>query len=134
MHAIQMRNFGPPLEVLEFIELAEPSVPAADEVLVGVEFAPINVNDLYLIEGVFPIRPTVPSVVGNEGVGRILSVGRDVRDLRVGDRVLIPLYAFSWRERMVLPAKGLFSPTGGRGSAAAFHAGHQSAHGSVAVA
>jgi len=108
MHAIQMRNFGPPLEVLEFIELPEPSVPAADEVLVGVEFAPINMNDLYLIEGVFPIRPTVPSVVGNEGVGRILSVGKDVGDLRVGDRVLIPLYAFSWRERMVLPAKGLF--------------------------
>ena len=108
MHAIQMRNFGPPLEVLEFIELPEPSVPGADEVLVGVEFAPINMNDLYLIEGVFPIRPTVPSVVGNEGVGRILSVGKDVGDLRVGDRVLIPLYAFSWRERMVLPAKGLF--------------------------
>jgi NADPH:quinone reductase-like Zn-dependent oxidoreductase len=108
MHAIQMRNFGSPLEVLEFIELPEPSVPGADEVLVGVEFAPINMNDLYLIEGVFPIRPTVPSVVGNEGVGRVLSVGKDVRDLRVGDRVLIPLYAFSWRERMVLPAKGLF--------------------------
>ena len=108
MHAIQMRNFGPPLEVLEFIELPDPSIPGADEVLVGVEFAPINMNDLYLIEGVFPIRPTVPSVVGNEGVGRILSVGKDVGDLRVGDRVLIPLYAFSWRERMVLPAEGLF--------------------------
>ena len=108
MHAIQMRNFGPPLEVLELIELPEPSAPAADEVLVSVEFAPINMNDLYLIEGVFPIRPIVPSVVGNEGVGRVLAVGRDVRDLRVGDRVLIPLYAFSWRERIVLPAKGLF--------------------------
>src|SRR5260370_3954279 len=109
MHAIQMRNFGPPLEVLEFIELPDPSVPGADEVLVGVEFAPINMNDLYLIEGVFPIRPTVPSVVGNEGVARVLAAGRDVRDLRVGDRVLIPLYAFSWRKRMVLPAKGLFA-------------------------
>jgi NADPH:quinone reductase-like Zn-dependent oxidoreductase len=73
MQAIQMRNFGPPLEVLEFIDLPEPSAPAADEILVGVEFAPINMNDLYLIEGVFPIRPTVPSVVGNEGVGRVLS-------------------------------------------------------------
>jgi NADPH:quinone reductase-like Zn-dependent oxidoreductase len=108
MHAIQIKNFGPPLEVLELIELPEPSTPAAEEVLVGVEFAPINMNDLYLIEGVFPIRPNVPSVVGNEGVGRVLALGRDVRDLRVGDRVLIPLYAFSWRERMVLPAKGLF--------------------------
>ena len=42
MHAIQMRNFGPPLEVLEFIEFPEPSAPGADEVLVGVEFAPIK--------------------------------------------------------------------------------------------
>jgi NADPH:quinone reductase-like Zn-dependent oxidoreductase len=108
MHAIQIKNFGPVLEVLELIELPEPPAPTAAEVLVGVEFAPINMNDLYLIEGVFPIRPTVPSVVGNEGVGRVMAVGRDVRDLRIGDRISIPLYAFSWRERMVLPAKGLF--------------------------
>jgi hypothetical protein len=51
MHAIQIRNFGPPLEVLEHIELPEPSAPASDQVLLGVEFAPMN--DLYLIEGVF---------------------------------------------------------------------------------
>ena len=49
MHAIQIRNFGPPLEVLEHIELPEPSAPASDQVLVGVEFAPMN--DLYLIQG-----------------------------------------------------------------------------------
>ena len=27
----------------------------------------------------------------------------------MGDRVLVPLYAFSWRERLVVPAAGLFS-------------------------
>jgi NADPH:quinone reductase-like Zn-dependent oxidoreductase len=32
-----------------------------------------------------------------------------VEHLKVGDRVLIPLYAFSWRERLVVPAIGLFS-------------------------
>jgi predicted SnoaL-like aldol condensation-catalyzing enzyme len=31
------------------------------------------------------------------------------KHLKVGDRVLIPLYAFSWRERLVVPATGLFS-------------------------
>jgi hypothetical protein len=35
-------------------------------------------------------------------------VGRDVRDVRVGDRVLVPLYAFSWRGRIVLRVEGLF--------------------------
>jgi hypothetical protein len=59
MPAIQMRNFGPPLELFELIELPGPSAPAAHDVLV---------NDLYLIEDVFSIRPTVPSVVGNEEV------------------------------------------------------------------
>jgi NADPH:quinone reductase-like Zn-dependent oxidoreductase len=109
MRAIQITKFGRPLEVLELVEFPEPRAPAAGQVLVGVEFSPINMNDLYLIEGVFPIRPTLPSVAGNQGVGRVLAVGRDVHEVRVGDRVLVPLYAFSWRERMVLPAKGLFA-------------------------
>ena len=66
-------------------------------------------NDLYLIQGVFLIRPSLPSVVGNEGVGRILAIGNGVEHLKVGDRVLIPLYTFSWRERLVVSATGLFS-------------------------
>jgi NADPH:quinone reductase-like Zn-dependent oxidoreductase len=37
------------------------------------------------------------------------SVGGGVEHLKIGDRVLIPLYAFSWRERLVVPATGLFS-------------------------
>jgi NADPH:quinone reductase-like Zn-dependent oxidoreductase len=69
MHAVQIKAFGPPTEVLHPVDLPEPAGPAADEVLVGVEYAPINMNDLYLIQGEFPIRPSLPSVVGNEGVG-----------------------------------------------------------------
>src|SRR5258708_24116571 len=66
-------------------------------------------NDLYVIQGAFPVRPSLRSVVGSEGVGRGLAVGSGVEHLKVGDRVLIPLYAFSWRERLVVPATGLFS-------------------------
>jgi NADPH:quinone reductase-like Zn-dependent oxidoreductase len=58
---------------------------------------------------VFPVRPSLPTVVGNEGVGRILANGDGVEHVKVGDRVLVPLYAFSWRERLVVPATGLFS-------------------------
>jgi NADPH:quinone reductase-like Zn-dependent oxidoreductase len=66
-------------------------------------------NDLYVIQGAFPVRPSLPSVVGNEGVGRVLAVGSGVEHLKVDDRILIPLYAFSWRERLVVPAAGLSS-------------------------
>jgi len=94
--------------VLELADVPEPAGPAAGEVLIGVEYAPINMNDLSVIQGAFPVRPSRPSVVGNEGVGRVLAVGGGVAHLGVGDRVLIPLYAFSWRERLVVPAAGLF--------------------------
>jgi len=50
-------------------------------VLIGVEHAPINMNDVYLIQGTYPVRPSLPSVVGNEGVGRVLAVGRGVEHL-----------------------------------------------------
>src|SRR3989442_806082 len=109
MRAVQIRTFGEPGIVLELADLPEPPAPAAGEVLIGVEHAPINMNDLYLIQGVYPVRPSLPSVVGNEGVGRVLAIGRGVDHLKVGDRVLVPLYSFSWRERLVAPAAGLFA-------------------------
>jgi hypothetical protein len=109
MRAALIEAFGEPTEVLELVDVPEPTGPAAGEVLVGVEYAPINMNDLYVIQGAFPVRPSLPSVVGNEGVGRVLAVGSGVEHLKVGDQVLIPLYAFSWRERLVVPAVGLFS-------------------------
>ena len=75
--------------------------------LIGVEYAPINMNDLYLIQGVYPVSLSLPSVVDNEGVGRVLAIGSGVDHLKVGDRVLVPLYSFSWRERLVAPGAGL---------------------------
>src|SRR5207249_649802 len=109
MRAVQIRTFGEPGIVLELADLPEPPAPAAGQVLIGVEHAPINMNDLYLIQGIYPVRPSLPSVVGNEGVGRVLAIGRGVDHLNVGDRVLVPLYSFSWRERLVAPAAGLFA-------------------------
>ena len=109
MRALQIRTFGEPGIVLELADLPEPPAPAAGQVLIGVEHAPINMNDLYLIQGAYPVRPSLPSGVGNEGMGRVLSVGQGVDHLEVGDRVLVPLHSGSWRERLVGPAAGLFA-------------------------
>src|ERR1700751_5927879 len=109
MRAAMIKAFGEPKQVLELVDGPEPTGPTAREVLVGVEYAPVNMNDLYVIQGAFPVRPSLPSFVGNEGVGRVLAVGTGVEHLEVGDRILIPLYVFSWRERLVVPAANLFS-------------------------
>jgi NADPH:quinone reductase-like Zn-dependent oxidoreductase len=107
MKAVVLTNYGDPVTSLEYRDVPEPEKPGAGQVLVGVEFAPINFSDLLVARGLYPLRPDLPSVIGNEGVGRVLEIGRQVGDLRVGARVALPLGRFVWRERMVLPADGL---------------------------
>ncbi len=109
MRAIQNTAFGNPVETLSLVELPEPAAPGPDEVLIAMEYAPINGNDLAVIANRFVYSTALPSVVGNEGVGRILQVGSNVSNVKVGDRVLPPLYALTWRERLTIPARGLFA-------------------------
>ncbi len=45
MRAVQVRAFGEPTIVLEPADLPEPPAPAVGQVLIGVEHAPINMND-----------------------------------------------------------------------------------------
>lgn len=107
MRAIHLTAYGNPIDGIEFVEIPEPTEPGANQVLVGVEFSPINPNDLSLARGTYALRPTLPTVIGNEGVGRILRVGPGVNTVKSGDRVVVPLSSFAWRERMLIPAEGL---------------------------
>lgn len=109
MHAVQLTVYGNPIDGLEYVDLPEPDPPGANEVLIGVELSPINPNDLMLARGIYALHPKLPTVIGNEGVGRVLAVGPKVENVAAGDRVLVPLSSYAWRERMVLPASGLFA-------------------------
>src|SRR6201988_1939706 len=109
MRAVHLTAFGNPVDGLEFVDISEPDSPGSNQVLMGVEFSPINPNDLMLAQGIYAIRPALPTVIGNEGVGRVLAVGPGVNDVKVGDRVLVPLSSFAWRERLVTSADGLFA-------------------------
>lgn len=109
MRAIQISAFGDPREVARLVELPDPATPGPDEALVEVEYAPINPSDLLLIRGLYGVRPSLPATVGSEGVGRVRAVGSRVRELAVGDRVLLPRQSFAWQELMLAPAKDLFA-------------------------
>ena len=50
--------------------------------------APINPADINMIEGVYPIHPNLPAVGGNEGVGKVVEVGKNVKNLAVNDMVI----------------------------------------------
>jgi NADPH:quinone reductase-like Zn-dependent oxidoreductase len=109
MRAVQLTAYGNPIEGLQYVNIPEPEAPGPNQVLIGVEFSPVNPSDLLLARGIYGIRPALPTVIGGEGVGRVLAVGAGVENVKVDDRVLAPLSSFTWRERMVVPASGLFA-------------------------
>src|SRR6201997_5929672 len=114
MRALQISAYGDPLKVLELVDVPEPGVPGAGEVLVDIELAPLNKHDLLFIRGVFG-GPPAPTVVGNEGFGRVAAVGPGVANVKVGEHVLAPIFGLTWRERLIAPAQGLFPlPDGDR--------------------
>jgi trans-2-enoyl-CoA reductase len=51
---------------------------------------------------VYPKKPPLPAVGGNEGVGEVIAVGPNVSRFRVGDRV-IPAFATwgTWRSHAI---------------------------------
>jgi NADPH:quinone reductase-like Zn-dependent oxidoreductase len=108
MRGIQIAAFGDPKDVVKVVELPDPPPPGADEALIKVEYSPINPSDLLQIRGLYGVRPSLPSVVGGEGIGRVLAVGTNVRNVSKGDRVLLPPGGSAWREMIVAPAANLF--------------------------
>ena len=95
MRAVQLTSFGDPVDVLQYVDIPEPDAPGPNQVLIGVEFSPINPNDLMVAQGIYAFRPPLPAVIGNEGVGRVLAIGPGVESVRVGDRVLAPPGSFT---------------------------------------
>src|SRR5229473_7263117 len=108
MKAIQLTAYGNPAQSLELVELSLPKAPDVDEALVHMEYAPIAYSDLLLANGTYLLRPKLPSVIGGEGAGIVEAIGSGVTSVKVGDRVTIPFGTFTWSEKVLAPAEGLF--------------------------
>ena len=104
MKAVQVVKYGDAVEGVEVREVAEPGAPKTGEVLVGVEFSPINFNDLMVIWGIYAWRPELPATMGNEGVGKVVAIGEGVTAVKAGDRVILPFTVKKWQQRVVVPA------------------------------
>jgi len=108
MKAIHLTAYGNPAQGLRMVEVSEPNTPSANEALVRMEYAPIAYSDLLLASGVYLLKPKLPSVIGGEGAGIVEAIGPGVTSVKVGDRVTIPFGTFTWSEKVLAPAKGLF--------------------------
>ena len=85
-YALQIGHAGR-LDSLQFVGRARSS-PAAGEVEIEVAAAGLNFRDVMKALGIYPLGPDEPVIFGDEFSGRIIGVGRGVRTLRAGDRVM----------------------------------------------
>src|SRR6202171_1436464 len=113
MQTIQIEAFGNPAEVLKVVDIPDVGAPAEHEVVFALEASPIKMSDLLMISGRYGYRPNLPSVMGTEGVGRVIAVGGGVRHLKPGDRTLVPYPTPAWAERIKADANRLRPLPGG---------------------
>jgi NADPH:quinone reductase len=93
MRAVAIERFGAP-DVLELKDLPVPR-PRPKQVLIRLDTAGIGVWDPEVREGEVELgrKRKFPRVIGNDGAGTVVAVGRAVRRFRVGDRV----YAYTFQ-------------------------------------
>src|SRR6201984_2783718 len=108
MRQLQLIAHGEPPDVIELRTISEPAL-GQEDVLISMEAAPINPSDFLFVRGMYGVRPTFPSSVGAEGVGRVAKIGSKVDVALKGKRVLIlPTYEQgTWAEQVVAPTRNL---------------------------
>jgi len=101
MKAIRVHRTGGP-EVLTYEEAPMPVAGEADAV-VEIEAIGVNFIDVYFRSGLYK-APGLPFTPGMEAAGTVTSVGSNVRDLRVGDRVAYAMNMGSYAGYAQVPA------------------------------
>ena len=100
------------LGALRLGEAPEPK-PQAGEVVLRIHYAGLNPADRYLAERQYPAKPTLPHILGRDGMGTVVEVGPDVSGIAVGDRRLVLRgdvgveRAGTFAERVAIPVENL---------------------------
>ncbi|HVG03492.1 MAG TPA: NADPH:quinone oxidoreductase family protein [Burkholderiaceae bacterium] len=102
MKALQCVEWGGP-EKLVMAELPMPQ-PAATQVRVRIAAAGVNFPDALIVQKKYQLQPKLPFVPGTEVAGTVDAVGTDVRDLRIGDRVIAFVGIGGFAEYVCTPA------------------------------
>ena len=103
--AMAMTRAGGP-DVMQPIDINVGS-PGPQEVLISQSVIGVNFVDTYFRSGLYPVA-TLPAVLGFEGSGRVVEIGKAVSHLRLGDRVAYtggPIGAYA--ESRLLPESRL---------------------------
>lgn len=80
----------------------------AGEVLLRVKASGLNFAELLGRQGLYDMLPNPPVTMGMEGSGVVEAVGEDVKDRKVGDRVIALSRSGMWQEVVVVSADHTF--------------------------
>jgi len=86
MKALVCKEFGP-AKNLKVEDMNEP-IPNSDEVCIKVHAAGVNFPDILMVEGKYQVKPAFPFAPGAEAAGEIISIGDNVTNYKVGQRVI----------------------------------------------
>ena len=89
------------------LEDVEKPMPKADEVLIKVAAAGINYADTMMRSGNYLTKPELPLTLGYEAAGTIESLGENVTNLQVGQRVLATTSSGGYAEFATANAKAV---------------------------
>ena len=76
------------VEKLRLDEVSDPQ-PAAGQIVMRTIYAALNPADAFLAQAQYPAKPSLPHVLGRDGVGEVIALGDGVSGVKPGDRVAI---------------------------------------------
>src|SRR3989338_355056 len=110
MKAVYFEEYGGP-KVLKYGNFKDPDL-GLDEVLVGVKACALNHLDLWVRQGTYKnkIAIPMPHVPGSDVAGIVLEVGKGVKHLKKGERVVVAPGQLAASDPLALESKDSFSP------------------------
>jgi NADPH2:quinone reductase len=103
MKAIRVESYGG-TDRLVYMDIEKPE-PQPKEALVKIDAIGVNFMDVYHRTGLYPLP--LPFTPGTEAAGTVESIGSEVSDLAVGDRVAYAMVVGSYAEYAAVPAARL---------------------------
>lgn len=89
MKAILLKKLGGP-NVLKVTEVTKPAVTKPTDVLVRLHYSGINYAEILSRKGLYQWVPQKKNyILGMEGAGVVEEIGKEVKDIKIGDRVLV---------------------------------------------
>ena len=86
MKAAVLHEFGKPLRIEEMLV----KEPGLNQILVKVVTCGVCHTDLHACEGDWPVKPNLPLIPGHEGIGYVVALGKEVKNIKEGDIVGVP--------------------------------------------